>query len=92
MRQYRGTLQSSRHVERCKFRAAQTPTSPRINGRRLGGLRQTAWRLVAAAGTAGGVPSIVRPAGPTARPQFLLQRILSKHDIAAIQPEASHLW
>lgn len=55
-------------------------------------LRQTAWRLVAAAGTAGGVPSIVRPAGPMARPQFPLQRILSKHDIAGIQPEASHLW
>ena len=47
---------------------------------------------MAAAGTAGGVPSIVRPAGPKAMPQFLVQRLLSKHDIAAIQAEGSHLW
>ena len=47
------------------------------------------WQLLALRAS---MPSIVRPAGPKAMPQFLVQRLLSKHDIAAIQAEGSHLW
>lgn len=59
-------------VQRSKRRVRANAEFPTNRWRPAGWSATDRASLVAAAGTAGGVPSIVRPAGPKAMPQFLL--------------------